>query len=34
MLVSYPMNVHKLRPDKDIPSYDRFSEKWSKTSKI
>jgi len=33
MLVSFPTNVHKLRSEEDIPSYDRFSEKRSKTSK-
>ena len=33
MLVSFPTNVHKLRSEEDIPSYDRFSEKGSKTSK-
>ena len=33
MLVSFPKNVHKLRSEEDIPSYDRFSEKGSKTSK-
>jgi len=34
MLVSFPTNVHELRSVKDIPSYERFSEKGSKTSKI
>ncbi|KEH38898.1 hypothetical protein MTR_2g084470 [Medicago truncatula] len=34
MLASFPTNVHKLLPDKDIPSYGRFSEKGSKTCKI
>jgi len=33
MLVSFPTNVHKLRLEEDIPGYDRFSEKGSKTSK-
>ena len=33
MLVSFPTNVHKLRSEEDIPSYDCFSEKGSKTSK-
>ena len=33
MLVSFPTNVHKLRSVKDIPSYGRFCEKGSKTSK-
>jgi len=33
MLVSFPTNVHKLRSEEAIPSYDRFSEKGSKTSK-
>jgi len=34
MLISFPTNVRKLPPDKEIPSYGRFSEKGSKTSKI
>jgi len=34
MLVSFPTNVHELWSVKDIPSYGRFSEKGSKTSKI
>jgi len=34
MLVSFPTNVHKFPPGKEIPSYGRFSEKGSKTSKI
>jgi len=33
LLVSFQTNVHKLRSEDDIPSYDRFSEKGSKTSK-
>ena len=33
MLVSFPTNVHKLRSEEVIPSYGRFSEKGSKTSK-
>jgi len=33
MLVSFPTNVQKLGSEEDIPSYDRFSEKRSKTSK-
>ena len=33
MLVSFLTNVHKLRSEEEIPSYDRFSEKGSKTSK-
>jgi len=34
MLVSFPTNVDKIPSAKDIPRYDRFSEKGSKTSKI
>ena len=33
MLVSFPTNVHKLRSEEDIPTYDRISEKGSKTTK-
>ena len=33
MLVSFPTNIHKLRSEEELPSYDCFSEKWSKTSK-
>ena len=33
MLVNFPTNVRKLRSEEDIPSFDRFSEKGSKTSK-
>ena len=33
MLVSIPRNVQKLGSEEDIQSYDRFSEKGSKTSK-
>ena len=33
MLVNFPTNVHKLRSEEEIQSYDRFSEKGSKTSK-
>ena len=29
MLVSFPKNVHKLRSEEEIPSYDRLSEKGS-----
>jgi len=34
MLVSFPTNVHEFQSVKHIPSYGRFSEKGSKTSKI
>ena len=33
MLVIFPTNVHMLRLDEEIPSYDHFSEKGLKTSK-
>ena len=33
MLVSFLTNGHKLRSEEEFPSYDRFSEKGSKTSK-
>ena len=33
MLVSFPTNVQRLRSEEEIQSYDRFSEKGSKTSK-
>jgi len=33
MLVSFPTNVHKLRSEEDIPTYDLISEKGSKKTK-
>ena len=33
MLVSFPTNVHKLRSEEDITTYDRISENGSKRSK-
>ena len=33
MLVSFPTNVHKLRTEEDITTYDRISENGSKRSK-
>jgi len=33
MLVSFPTNVHKLSPDKEIPCYGRFVRKGKKQVK-